>query len=80
MLTQMITLSGEPYILLPKGEYDRLASLAKVTELPPLPAADAAGIRVETVCRIETGKHTASVPTIERIDRALKKADAQRRK
>jgi len=31
-----------------------------------------AGIRVETLCRIETGKHTPSVETIEKIDRALK--------
>jgi ribosome-binding protein aMBF1 (putative translation factor) len=35
--------------------------------------AKLAGIRVETLCRIETGKHTPSVPTIEKIDRALKK-------
>src|SRR5438105_15184706 len=33
-----------------------------------------AGIRVETLCRIETGKHTATVPTIEKIDRALRRA------
>ena len=36
--------------------------------------AELAGIRAETLCRIETGRHTASVPTIEKIDRALKKA------
>ncbi len=36
--------------------------------------ATLAGVRVETLCRIETGKHTASVPTVEKIDRALKKA------
>lgn len=35
--------------------------------------AELAGIRFETLCRIETGKHTPSVPTIDRIDRALKK-------
>lgn len=33
--------------------------------------ANLAGIRVETLCRIETGKHTASVATIDRIERAL---------
>lgn len=33
-----------------------------------------AGVRMETLCRIDTGKHTASVPTVEKIDRALKKA------
>ena len=36
--------------------------------------AKRAGIRVETLCRIETGKHTASIPTIDKIDRALKNA------
>ena len=35
--------------------------------------AKLAGIRVETLCRIETGKHTPSVPTMEKLDRALKK-------
>jgi DNA-binding XRE family transcriptional regulator len=39
-----------------------------------------AGIRVETLCRIETGKHTASVPTIDRIDRALQLAASKRHK
>jgi DNA-binding XRE family transcriptional regulator len=38
-----------------------------------------AGIRVETLCRIETGKHTASVPTIDRIDRALRQAGGKRK-
>jgi DNA-binding XRE family transcriptional regulator len=31
-----------------------------------------AGIRVETLNRIETGKHTPSVATIEKIDNALR--------
>lgn len=42
--------------------------------------AQRAGIRVETLCRIETGKPTPSVPTIDRIDRALQAALAQRDK
>jgi len=33
-----------------------------------------AGIRVETLCRIETGRHTPSVATITKIDNAMKKA------
>ena len=36
-----------------------------------------AGVRVETLCRIETGKHTPSVPTIDKIDRVLKAAAKQ---
>jgi transcriptional regulator with XRE-family HTH domain len=33
-----------------------------------------AGVRVETLCRIETGKHIPSVPTIDKLDRVLKQA------
>jgi DNA-binding XRE family transcriptional regulator len=36
--------------------------------------AEMAGIREETLCRIETGKSIPSVPTIDKIDRALKRA------
>ena len=41
--------------------------------------AKRAGIRVETLCRIETGKHTASVVTIEKIDRTLQAALSNQR-
>ncbi len=109
MAAQTILLEGKPYVVLPRDEYDRLASLAKAGELPRLPQPDAqgnypaveyaraslarkiirdrvaagmsqrdlasrAGVRVETLCRIETGKHTPSVPTIDKLDRALKQA------
>lgn len=33
-----------------------------------------AGVRVETLCRIETGKHTASTATLAKLDRALSRA------
>jgi transcriptional regulator with XRE-family HTH domain len=33
-----------------------------------------AGVRVETLCRVETGKHIPSIPTIDKLDRALKQA------
>jgi DNA-binding XRE family transcriptional regulator len=36
-----------------------------------------AGIRVETLNRIETGKHTPSIATIEKIDAALRTATKQ---
>jgi DNA-binding XRE family transcriptional regulator len=52
---------------------DRVAAGLSQKEL-----ARRAGIRVETLCRIETGKHTPSIPTIDRIDRALRRT--QRRK
>jgi DNA-binding XRE family transcriptional regulator len=108
MIAQTIVLEGKPYVVLPREEYDRLSTLAKAGELPPLPQPDAqgnypaveyaraslarkiihdrvaaglsqrelalrAGVRVETLCRIETGKHTPSVPTVEKIDQALKR-------
>ena len=41
--------------------------------------AKRAGVRVDTLCRIETGKHTPSVPTIERLDRALRLAAGKRK-
>ncbi len=108
MAAQTIVLEGKPYVVLPRDEYDRLSTLAKAGELPPLPEPDArgnypavayaraslarklirdrvaaglsqrelatmAGVRVETLCRIETGKHTPSVPTVDKLDRALKR-------
>jgi len=39
--------------------------------------ATRAGVRVETLCRIETGKHVPSVRTIEKLDIALKAAKAK---
>jgi ribosome-binding protein aMBF1 (putative translation factor) len=109
MAVQTILLEGKTYVVLPRDEYDRLTTLAKAGELPPLPQADAqgnypaveyacaslarkiirdrvaaglsqrdlaarAGVRVETLCRIETGKHIPSVPTIDKLDLALKQA------
>lgn len=42
--------------------------------------AKRAGVRPETICRIETGRHTPSVATIEKIDRALKRAKRRKPK
>jgi ribosome-binding protein aMBF1 (putative translation factor) len=107
MTAQTIHFDGKPYVVLPRDDYDRLTTLAKAADLPPLPAPDAqgnypaveyaraslarkiirdrvaaglsqrqlalrAGVRVETLCRIETGKHTPGVATIDKLDRALK--------
>jgi DNA-binding XRE family transcriptional regulator len=106
---QTIMVDGKPYVLLPRDEYEKLTTLAKAADLPPLPKPDAkgnypaveyaraslarkiirdrvaaglsqrklaklAGMSFEHLCRIETGKHTPSVPTIDKIDRALKQA------
>ena len=48
---------------------DRVAAGLNQRQLAKL-----AGVRVETLCRIETGKHTPSLKTIQSIDRALKRA------
>ena len=112
MATQTIVVDGKPYVLLPRDEFDKLTTLAKAADLPPLPTPDAegnypaleyarvslarkiirdrvamgltqralaklAGISVEHLCRIETGKHIPSVPTIDKIDRALQQAGKQ---
>jgi DNA-binding XRE family transcriptional regulator len=36
-----------------------------------------AGIRVETLCRIETGKVTPSLASVDKLDRALRKHETQ---
>jgi DNA-binding XRE family transcriptional regulator len=114
MSTQTLRLQGKSYVLLEKAEYERLTTLAKAADLPPLPKpdrrgncpavefgcatiargiirdrvkaglsqkdlAELAGIRAETLCRIETGRHIPSVPTIEKIDKALNSARGKKK-
>ena len=43
MAAQTILLEGKPYVVLPRDEYDRLTTLAKAGELPPIPRPDAEG-------------------------------------
>jgi ribosome-binding protein aMBF1 (putative translation factor) len=54
---------------------DRVAAGLSQREL-----AKKAGIRVETLCRIETGKHIPSVPTVEKLDRTLRRYAKSRSK
>jgi DNA-binding XRE family transcriptional regulator len=35
--------------------------------------AELAGVRVETICRLEAGKHVPGVPTVDKLDRTLKR-------
>ena len=112
MNTPNVHLNGTEYVILERKEFDRLTTLARAADLPPLPEPDKdgtypaveyarasiarnlirdrvaagltqrelarlAGVRFETICRIETGKNTPSVPTIEKIDRVLKQALAK---
>ena len=112
MSVQTLQLDGKPYVVLPRDEYDRLTTLAKAADLPPLPEPNAsgnypaveyaraslarkiirdrvavglnqkelaaqAGIPVETLCRIETGKTIPRIPTVDKIDRAIKQVAKQ---
>lgn len=40
---QTIMVDGKPYVLLPREEYEKLTTLAKAADLPPLPKPDAKG-------------------------------------
>lgn len=65
----------------PAVEYLRISLARKIIRhrrragLSQAELARRAGIRPETLNRIEQGKHTASAATIEKIDRALKAAE-----
>ena len=69
----------------PAVEYARASLARKIIQdrvrldLTQRQLAEMAGIRIETLCRIETGKHSPSLPTITRIDRALKRTEQQRK-
>lgn len=113
MATQTIMIAGKPYVLLPRAEFERLTTLAKAADLPPLPKPNAsgnypaveyakaslarkfisrraeagltqrelakrAGISFENLCRIETGKHSPSVATIEKLHQALQQSENQK--
>lgn len=114
-MPETIHLNGQAFVVVKRDEYDRLTTLAKAAELPPLPKPDAdgnypaieyaraslarkivrdrvgagltqrelarrAGVRVETLCRIETGKNTPSVPTVAKLDQALQSAHTRDKK
>jgi transcriptional regulator with XRE-family HTH domain len=38
--------------------------------------AQRAGVRAETLSRLETGKHTPNIATVDKLDRALRGAGA----
>jgi transcriptional regulator with XRE-family HTH domain len=68
----------------PAVEYARASLARKIIRdrvaagLSQRDLATRAGVRVETLCRIETGKHIPRVPTIDKIHRALKRAAKER--
>lgn len=64
----------------PAVEYARASLARKIIRnraaagLTQRQLAKAAGIREETLCRLEQGKHTPTLRTIDRIDRAIQQA------
>jgi predicted transcriptional regulator len=55
---QRLEVAGKRFVVL--EETDTQQRLAKL-----------AGVRQETIARFESGKHSASVKTVDRIDRAI---------
>lgn len=52
----------------------------RALELSQSQLAELAGLRQETVSRLESGKHSPTVRTVEKIDRALKRYATSRAK
>lgn len=63
----------------PAVEYSRIALARNLIRdrvdagLSQRQLADMAGVRVETICRLEGGKNVPSVATVDKIDQALKR-------
>lgn len=52
----------------------------KALRLTQQQLAELSGVRQETICRLEKGLHSPTVRTVDKIDRALKRAAARKRK
>jgi ribosome-binding protein aMBF1 (putative translation factor) len=87
---QQAVQAGEPLLPPPdaQGNYPAVATLRamlardivrqrRALGLTQAELARRAGIRVETLNRLEQGKHSPSTATVDKIDRALKAAEAQ---
>jgi ribosome-binding protein aMBF1 (putative translation factor) len=70
----------------PAVEYARVSIARKIIQdrraagLTQQALADRSGVRVETISRLESGKHSPTVRTVEKIDRVLQSALKQSRK
>jgi DNA-binding XRE family transcriptional regulator len=66
----------------PAREYARISLARKIITaradlgLTQRELAKRAGVRVETLCQLESGQTTSSLATVEKIDRALQSAAA----
>ncbi len=52
----------------------KIIAARKAAGLTQAELAQRAGLRQETICRLESGKHSPTVRTVDKIDRALKQA------
>ena len=70
----------------PAVEYARASLARKIIRdrvaagLTQRKLAELAGISFENLCRLETGKHSPNVRTMDKIDRALKQAGKRTKK
>lgn len=70
----------------PAVEYARTGLARKIMQrraelgLTQKELAALAGVRVETLCRIETGKVAASTTTVERIERGFQEVERKKRR
>ncbi len=64
MIRQVLKIRGKRFVMVEEAELKRL-SQQRLAEL--------AGLRQETLSRLESGKHSPTVRTVEKIDRALKR-------
>lgn len=58
----------------------KIIAARKAAGLSQEQLAKLAGIRQETLCRLETGKHSPTIRTVDKIDRALKQAGKRTKK
>jgi DNA-binding XRE family transcriptional regulator len=70
----------------PAVAYARVSIARKIIEarkaagLSQEQLAKLAGIRQETLCRLETGKHSPTIRTVDKIDQALKRVSTRTKK
>ncbi len=120
-LLQIVQLAGQPFVIMPLGEYERICGAAgeavrlvdhelpaypkpdrngnfpakeylrvsmareiirrrKQLQLPQTELAKRAGLRPETLSRIESGQHTASHRSIDRLNGVLHMAELATKK
>ena len=75
---QTVTLRGQRFVILPEADYRELVGERRAVGLTQADLAKRAGVRVETLSRLEHAKHSPNVATVDRIVRSLEQAEAER--